>query len=88
MKPFSIQTGAGIAGAGAALTQEQGWVERIIAYARRRWFRSDTLRGALERECMTILWAVEYFCPSVAGIHSGHKLLRSHLAISQQRLEP
>ena len=66
-KPFVLHTDASAAGAGAALTQEHEGVERVIAYASHRWSATDARRGATERECMAVLWAVAHFRPYLAG---------------------
>ena len=58
---------ASAAGAGEALTQEHEGVERVIAYASHRWSVTDAMRGATERECMVVLWAVVHFRPYLAG---------------------
>ena len=66
-KPFVLHTDASAAGAGAALTQEHEGVERGIAYASYRWSATDARRGATDRECMAVLWAVAHFRPYLVG---------------------
>ena len=64
---FVLHTDASAAGAGAALTQDNDGAERVVAYTSHRWSRTDARRGATERECMAVLWAVVHFGPFLAS---------------------
>ena len=66
-RPFVLHTDASAAGAGAALTQENEGGERPLAFASHKWSATDSRRGATERECMAVLWAVAHFRPYLAG---------------------
>ena len=61
--PFVLYTDASADGAGAALIQDYEGAERVVAYASHRWSRTNARRGATERECMAVLWAVVHFRP-------------------------
>ncbi|CAN0060995.1 unnamed protein product, partial [Choristocarpus tenellus] len=41
--------------------------EHVVAYASHRWSKTDSRRAPTERECMAILWAVEYFRSYIWG---------------------
>lgn len=64
---FELHTDASSVGAGATLMQAVGDVPRVISIASHRWSRTDYRRGPTERECLTILWAVDHFKPYLAG---------------------
>lgn len=57
-RPFTLHTDASVVGAGAVLMQDSGGVDRVIAYGSHRFSRTDSRRGATERECMAVLWAL------------------------------
>lgn len=46
---------------GAVLCQKQGGVERPVAYASRKLNDAETRYSYIERECLAIKWAVNYF---------------------------
>lgn len=60
-EPFVLHTDASEVGGGAALTQIQDSIERVIAFASHRWSRTDARRSPTEREAAAVLWAVEHF---------------------------
>ena len=66
-KPFCLHQNASAEGAGAALTRENEGSETVVAFSSHRWSRTDSRRGATERECMAVLWAVVYFRPILSG---------------------
>ena len=65
--PFVLHTDASASGAGAAVTQENEGLKRVLAHASHRWLATDARRGAMERECMAVLWAVVHFRPYLEG---------------------
>lgn len=54
-QPFTLDANASKIGAGAALSQVLQDVEHVIAFASHDFSPVGSLRGATERECVTIL---------------------------------
>ncbi|KYO41119.1 retrotransposon-like protein 1 [Alligator mississippiensis] len=59
-KPFILQTDASETAVGAVLTQGGGG-ERPVAYASRKLLPAEKRYATIERECLAIWWAVDYF---------------------------
>ena len=67
-RPFTLHTDASSIGAGAVLTQNHSRKEVVIAYACRRFSRTDSRRGPTERESKAVLWGVGHFLQFLAGL--------------------
>ena len=58
-RPFRLYTDASLVGAGSVLTQFDGSMEKVLAYASHRWSVADAKKSATDRECLAIIWAVK-----------------------------
>lgn len=60
-KPFILQTDVSETVVGAVLTQNNNGVNRPVSYTSRKLLPAETRYATIERECLAIRWAVEYF---------------------------
>lgn len=65
--PFIVACDASDVGLGAVLSQVQGGVERVIAYASWTLKNAETKYTVTERECLAIIRSVKYFRPYLHG---------------------
>uniref|UniRef100_A0A3B3D9F3 ribonuclease H n=1 Tax=Oryzias melastigma TaxID=30732 RepID=A0A3B3D9F3_ORYME len=69
-RPFYIHTDACDAGLGAALMQrDDEGRDTVVAYASRVLHISEKPYSTPEKECLTVIWALEYFRPYIEGLH-------------------
>ena len=78
--PFHLHTDASMIGLGAALYQEQGGVERVIAYASRSLSDPETRYAVHKLEFLALKWAVtekfhEYLYGSKFTVHTDNNPL-------------
>uniref|UniRef100_A0A673M1N3 Reverse transcriptase/retrotransposon-derived protein RNase H-like domain-containing protein n=1 Tax=Sinocyclocheilus rhinocerous TaxID=307959 RepID=A0A673M1N3_9TELE len=68
--PFFIHVDACDVGLGAALMQrdEQGR-DCAVAYASRALHKSERPYSTPEKECLAVIWALDYFRPYIEGLH-------------------
>lgn len=66
-KPFILQTDASESAVGAVLMQEDTGVERPVVYASHKLHPAETQYATIEREGLTIQWAIEHFHYYVMG---------------------
>ena len=64
---FYIQVDASERGMGAVLCQKEKDEEHPLAYASRKLLPRETRLSTVEKECLALVWAVEYFRPYVFG---------------------
>ena len=64
-EPFRLHTDASEIGAGAILTEFNGNIEKVFAYASNRWSVSEETMSATDRECLAILWVLDQFASYV-----------------------
>ncbi|KAJ1524255.1 hypothetical protein ONE63_010770 [Megalurothrips usitatus] len=60
-KPMFVTTDSSLYSAGCILSQFDGKIERIIAYASRQLTRSEAKRSTFQRELGAVVWALEHF---------------------------
>jgi transposase InsO family protein len=68
-KPFTIHVDASDKAMGAVLTQGDGEDEHPIAYMSKKWTNAQINYSTTDKECLGILWAIEYFRGYVEGYH-------------------
>lgn len=66
--PYKIYTDASLVAGAAVLTQEQGGIEKVIAYHSAKFTRTQQNYSATERECLAVLTGVEKFRPFIDGV--------------------
>uniref|UniRef100_A0A3B3R7C8 Reverse transcriptase/retrotransposon-derived protein RNase H-like domain-containing protein n=1 Tax=Paramormyrops kingsleyae TaxID=1676925 RepID=A0A3B3R7C8_9TELE len=76
-KPFFLHTDACNAGLGAALMQHDSSGREIaVAFASRTLHKAERKYSTSEKECLAVVWALEYFRPYVEGslvtVYSDH----------------
>ena len=89
-KPFVLRTDASAIGIGAALLQEgkdDASVLKPVAYASKKLLQAERNYSTVERECLSLVWAVQKFQPYLYGVkfrvQSDHQPLM-FLATSQK----
>lgn len=89
-KPFVLRTDASGIGIGAALLQEgkdDASVLKPVAYASKKLLQAERNYSTVERECLSLVWAVQKFQPYLYGVkfrvQSDHQPLM-FLATSQK----
>lgn len=66
--PFVIQCDASGYGVGAVLTQPHKDGDKVISYLSRSLTRQERNYSTTERECLSVLWAVEKLRPYIEGV--------------------
>jgi hypothetical protein len=83
--PFDLHTDASNVGLGAALVQNG----RPIAFASRTLNQAESNYSTTEKECLAIVWALDYFYPYIYGvnftIYTDHAALKSILSVKMPR---
>ena len=64
---FVLQTDNSDSGIGAVLLQEEGGVQKPVAYASRKLKKAELLYVTIEKECLAIVWAMIRFSRFLYG---------------------
>ena len=56
--PFKPLPDASVKGTGSVLTQEHDCAEKVVVYASHQWSKTKTQQSATDRECTSVMWAV------------------------------
>uniref|UniRef100_A0A672LNT7 Reverse transcriptase/retrotransposon-derived protein RNase H-like domain-containing protein n=1 Tax=Sinocyclocheilus grahami TaxID=75366 RepID=A0A672LNT7_SINGR len=88
-KAFYIHTDACDAGLGAALMQQdEDGREIVVAYASQTLNKSEKPYSTPEKECLVLIWALEYFRPYIDGLHVTVYMVQSSLQWLMSRPNP
>ena len=74
--PITLVADASPVGLGAVLLQEQGGINRVIAYGHRRLSEVESRYSQTEREALGVVWACKHFKMYLLG--SRFRLITDH----------
>lgn len=78
-RTFTLQTDASAYGIGAVLTQEFDDGEKVICYISRSLTRQERNLSTTERECLSVIYAVEKLRHYLEGVH--FKIITDHSSL-------
>ena len=77
--PITLEANASPVGLGAVLLQEQGEINRVIAYGHRSLSEVESRYSQTEREALGVVWACEHFKMYLLG--NRFRLVTDHKAL-------